>query len=274
MNFVNKSVKLFSVILCTVILLQTAAYSQNTTETTEGDDISAQTSASETTSTATPTTIQTITPTLIPTPAPYEAEATIEIPEAVLEDLNRHWAAESILRLYREKIINGYGDGKIRPDDTINRNEVSVILYKLLGAGGDNSLDIYFNDKDLIPEWVKPCLSVLYNYGIMNGFEDNTFRGNKSFTRAEAAVVLIKTLNCLNREIISESDKPEDFIPQEITKYKDYNKKHWANFYLDKAIAKDLMKGYADGVIRPDQNITRAEFFSMCANLLDLSKKE
>ena len=265
MNFTYKLGKLFAVIICTVILLQTVTYSQNTTETADGENIEVQTSVSE----AAPTT----TPTLTATPAPEVAEPTREIPESILNDLNKHWAADNIIRLYKKNIINGYEDGRIRPDDTINRNEVSVILFKILGVNEDSSLDIYFKDKDSIPGWVKPCLCVLYNYDIMNGLEDNTFRGDKSFTRAEAAVVLVKTLNCLDREIMSESDTPENFIPQEITKYKDYNKKHWANFYLDKAIAKDLMKGYADGVIRPDQNITRAEFFSMCTNLLDLSKK-
>lgn len=49
---------------------------------------------------------------------------------------------------------------------------------------------------------------------------------------------------------------------------KDYEG-HWAQFYIEKAIAAGYMQGYPDGSFRPDDYITRAEFCRVLSFIID-----
>lgn len=49
--------------------------------------------------------------------------------------------------------------------------------------------------------------------------------------------------------------------------FKDINK-HWAQAYIEKAVAKGLVKGFSDGTFKPDKPVTRAEFTAMANRML------
>lgn len=57
---------------------------------------------------------------------------------------------------------------------------------------------------------------------------------------------------------ITDNVKEIDFM--NATDFKDVNKEHWAIKSLDKAVQSGILSGYEDGTLRPDENITRAEF--------------
>lgn len=50
--------------------------------------------------------------------------------------------------------------------------------------------------------------------------------------------------------------------------------KHWAKDYILKATKEGIMKGYADGTFRPEQNVTRAQAATMLVRSLGLTTKE
>ncbi|MGE8006753.1 S-layer homology domain-containing protein [Lysinibacillus sp. NPDC093216] len=49
---------------------------------------------------------------------------------------------------------------------------------------------------------------------------------------------------------------------------------HWAKEYILKAAEEGIMKGYADGTFRPEQNVTRAQAATMLVRSLGLTTKE
>ncbi|MFJ7983219.1 S-layer homology domain-containing protein [Lysinibacillus xylanilyticus] len=49
---------------------------------------------------------------------------------------------------------------------------------------------------------------------------------------------------------------------------------HWAKDYILKAAEEGIMKGYADGTFRPEQNVTRAQAAAMLVRSLGLTTKE
>ncbi|KOS62297.1 S-layer homology domain-containing protein [Lysinibacillus agricola] len=49
---------------------------------------------------------------------------------------------------------------------------------------------------------------------------------------------------------------------------------HWAKDFIQKAAETGIMKGYADGTFRPEQNVTRAQAASMLVRSLGLTTKE
>ena len=77
------------------------------------------------------------------------------------------------------------------------REDVTVSIVKVLETAGyqisaDSALP--FNDADTISPEGKRYLAFAVNNGIISGFEDNTFRGQNTLTRAEAATILYKTM--------------------------------------------------------------------------------
>lgn len=83
----------------------------------------------------------------------------------------------------------------IYPQEPATREDVAVSAVKWLGYDTNKSNLSYLNrftDKDLISENNKPYIAVAIELGIITGFEDNTFRGNGTLTRAQAATILYK----------------------------------------------------------------------------------
>lgn len=103
---------------------------------------------------------------------------------------------------------------------------------------------------------VNSPLNISSNNSYIKGYEDNTFRPENKVTRAEASMMFARLMNG--------SDKFES----NSTKYSDANNAWYSGavFYVDN---KSVIKGYPNGVFKPNKNITRAEFVQMISNYLN-----
>jgi hypothetical protein len=221
--------------------------------------------------TPTPTATQTCTvsPTITPTPhITIEPEPTF--PANIYTDIKSHWAKDQIVKLLKKEIISGYEDNTIRPQNFITRNETSKIVVKLINEEQSADKVSYFKDKD-IPEWAIGYVNTALNFGLMKGFDDNTFRGSGNLTRAQAAALLVRLLNASKKAVVDEKglNNVEYISKSGISRFNDYKQTHWANGCLSYALVNNIMKGYTDNTLRPDQTITRGEFFSMAAKVLE-----
>ncbi|CAK4843192.1 unnamed protein product [Aphanomyces euteiches] len=95
----------------------------------------------------------------------------------VLSDVGSHWAKGAIEQLARAGVIGGYGDGTFKPDKTISREEMVVILSRILSL-----------DKDAAEA------------GIISGKNNGAFSPHEKATRAEALTVILNALN-LNPQV-------------------------------------------------------------------------
>jgi hypothetical protein len=93
-------------------------------------------------------------------------------------------------------------------------------------------------------------------YGIIEGYEDGTFRPENSITRAEFAV------------IASKFDKLSD---TEENVFSDVDDDYWATPYILLAHSNGWINGYEDGTFRPLNSITRAEVVSIVNRMLERS---
>ncbi len=91
--------------------------------------------------------------------------------------------------------ISGYEDNTIRPGQEIQRQEVALILMRLLAleADGDSALK-GFHDSGSIPGWSGPAVAAVVESSLMNGYPDGTFKPQDSITRAEALVSLERAM--------------------------------------------------------------------------------
>lgn len=88
--------------------------------------------------------------------------------------------------------VSGYVDGKFRPNNYISRQEVSMVLSKLMRLEDKISLDRIniFKDKNKISKKYKNSVNSVVEKGYMNGYDDETFKPNKDITKPEANIII------------------------------------------------------------------------------------
>ena len=104
------------------------------------------------------------------------------------------WAADAVAVAVNAGIINGYADGTFRPDATITRAEMAVMIARALQLSGEATGNAGFSDDAAIPQWSKDAVDALKQEGLINGRGGNLFVPNGTATRAEAAVLLLRLL--------------------------------------------------------------------------------
>lgn len=108
-------------------------------------------------------------------------------------DTKTHWANPYINAA--KSYITCYSDNSFRPDQAIVREDVTRSLVVLKGYDindVDYSYITDFKDFNSISNNMKAYVAVAVEKGLITGFEDNTFRGQDTLTRAEAAVLLYR----------------------------------------------------------------------------------
>ncbi|WP_338134795.1 S-layer homology domain-containing protein [Paenibacillus alvei] len=156
---------------------------------------------------------------------------------------------------YHYNYINGYPDGKIKPENLISREEVAVIFYRLMeNSTRANFLKGTNSYKDIAEKrWSNRHISTMENAGIIKGYPDGSFLPERPITRAEFAA------------IASRFDKLNE---QPNTMFSDISG-HWAEKYIVSAANKGWIKGYKNGTFKPNQYITRAEAMSFINSVLN-----
>ncbi|GGD82552.1 hypothetical protein GCM10010911_45880 [Paenibacillus nasutitermitis] len=104
------------------------------------------------------------------------------------QDVGNEWFADDVRRASRLGIVQGNESGMFRPHAAVSRQESAVMLNRVVQLTAAGALS--FKDQSSIPDWARPAVAALVEAGVLQGYEDNTFQGQKSITRAEAAVIL------------------------------------------------------------------------------------
>ncbi|TCN00981.1 CARDB protein [Paenibacillus sp. BK033] len=110
------------------------------------------------------------------------------------------WFASVVAAATGAGLINGYENGEFRPDQTISREEMAVILSRGLafaGHKGEASGAGAFTDQSEIPAWAAEAISQLAGFGIVNGKPGNEFDPAGEATRAESVAMLYRLLPIL-----------------------------------------------------------------------------
>ena len=97
-------------------------------------------------------------------------------------------------------VIKGYEDSTFRPDQNVTRAEFTAMLMRILKLGSIGSTsaaelpftDIDDNNGDY--NWAIPNINTAYAKGVINGYEDNTFRPSANVAYEEAIKMIMCTL--------------------------------------------------------------------------------
>ncbi len=169
-------------------------------------------------------------------------------------DIAGHWAESFIKELINKKIINGYEDGTVKPGNTITRAEIAKMIVCALGQG-ETTPALEFKDADTIADWAAGYIQTAVNLGILNGYEDNTFKPSQPITRQELAKIAMVAFK------MGESDTVLSFTDN--AKIPD-----WSRKYVASAVDSGIITGYPDGTFLPENNVTRAEACTIISKCL------
>lgn len=172
---------------------------------------------------------------------------------ASVTDIGNHWAEDDIKQLIKDGKIEGYDDGRFRPDRNITRAEFIKIVNNVFEYEG--SEEILFKDVKK-SDWFYEDVRKAVASGYIGGYDDNTMRPNRPITREEASKIV--AIACgLDYEL---SDSAMDF--------KDIDEiGSWSMNYIGVLKDKDYMAGYDDGTFKAKNQITRAETAKLLSNI-------
>lgn len=171
-------------------------------------------------------------------------------------DVKGNWAEEYISWCSEKNIIKGYEDGTFKPARNITNAEFAVMLSRAIEATPVAIVDV--NYTDVKPkDWFYAAVRNLVGFKILENVGE--FKPNEFITRDTAFKWMGKVVSF-------------DVKTDVISKFTDSNKVKNPNEF-SKLIALDVVGGYEDNTLRPENLITRAEaaklFYHFNKNIID-----
>lgn len=165
---------------------------------------------------------------------------------------NDHWGYTHAYSLMKKGIISGDGSEMplMRPDDNITRQEAAKIALLAMGIKPEADLKVEFTDSSLIADWAYPYIATAVKYGVLTGYSDGSVGADKLITREQMLTILARAMKWQTEGTelsFADSGDVSD----------------WSRASIAYAVNKGVMKGYSDGTVRPQANISRIETFAL-----------
>jgi subtilisin family serine protease len=175
-------------------------------------------------------------------------------------DISGSWARTDIEQLLARGLVSGYPDGTFRPDRSVSRAEFTVLLARLLGLPAAGEPGLPFTDAAAIPGWARESIALAHARGIIDGYEDNTFRPHAPISRTEAAAILIHSCVSVGMAL------PQPTAPAPYSDW--YLIPEWGRSAVAQAHTAGLMFGLPDDRFAPAAALSRAETAAILNRLL------
>ena len=170
------------------------------------------------------------------------------------------WYQSAVEYVYRNGIMTGTSATTFEPNTTLSRAMVVQILYNLEGQPdiSDENLGYPYVDVDA-QAWYGDAVYWARLNGVATGYENNTFRPEKSVSREELAQMLYNYAQYKGINLPPLGD---------LSQYPDGDKvSPWAQTAMKWANGLGVINGYEDNTLRPSGSTTRAEAASMILGL-------
>jgi hypothetical protein len=182
------------------------------------------------------------------------------------EDAATHWASNSIHNMGARLIVNGVSEGQFAPNRNITRAEFAAIMVRALGLKLQPSQGVFTDVEQ--SAWYSSVVQTAYAYGLINGFQDGTFRPQESITRQQAMLMISKAMLITGLQGADNGDNGASVVDS----YKDSGQvASWALVGVADAVSAGIVSGRSDHSLAPQEAITRAEVAVMIERLLQNS---
>lgn len=185
-----------------------------------------------------------------------------QLPTTIFDDLGSVvWAEDAIVYLAEKGILNGKGNNKFYPNDSITREEFAKILTLVFFADSEG-VEISFTDVPADAWYYKP-VSIAYSTGIIKGKSETLFGTGECIIRQDAAVMACRAAEKAGLwTTVEPGDLEKFFDDEEIDKY--------AKQAVYTLYDKKVINGKGNGEFSPKAQMTRAEAAKIIYALLNV----
>ena len=105
------------------------------------------------------------------------------------------WYATEVAKAEAAGYIHGYGDGTVKPENPISREEAATIISIVKELVSNAAAVSIYRDAAFISDYSEGFVGVVTSAGIMQGYPDGSFRPQGDIKRGEAVEALDNALN-------------------------------------------------------------------------------
>lgn len=110
------------------------------------------------------------------------------------------WGWPYVRAALRSDVVNGYSDGTFRPEQSITRAEMMVLLTRALDLPSADTSELKeFSDYPDIPAWAQEAMASVVEAGYIQGRVARQLAPTETATRAEVVTILVRVYDALHQ---------------------------------------------------------------------------
>ena len=185
-------------------------------------------------------------------------EPATDVSDLFIDIAPNAWYKDAVQYAYDNGLMTGVSATEFAPEATTTRAMIVSILARLENvttAEAAGFADVDDND------WYATAVNWAAGAGVVNGYEDNTFRSNQPITREQLAAILMNYAQYKGQDVSARAT---------LDTYNDATAiSSWANDVMSWAVAEGLLTGVTNDQLQPQGNATRAQVAAILERFLD-----
>ena len=166
------------------------------------------------------------------------------------------WFYKSVQFAYEAGLFSGVEDKTFAPRLEMTRGMFVTVLGRLTGTNTNDMNTGLFSDVG-VDEFFTEYVAWAHSAGLVNGFEDGTFRPNEGITREQLCVLLARYAAYAGVELAEIAESLENAEPSEFEDSSDISV--WAWNAVELCQRAKLIQGVGDGRFDPSGTAARAD---------------
>ena len=180
-------------------------------------------------------------------------------------DISTHWSAPDVNDMASRLIVTGEKGGVFAPDRLVTRAEFAAMIVRALGLSAEPSKIPFSDVHD--SDWYAGVIGSASNHGLIEGYNDTTFRPNQQITREEASEILSHAMKLTGLSTAITTSEANTQLNSFVDRKQVSN---WAVPALALSVKYHILEG-VQGAIQPQSDVSRAQATVMIRRLLQQS---
>ncbi|NPV70714.1 MAG: hypothetical protein HPY55_08740 [Firmicutes bacterium] len=196
---------------------------------------------------------------------PSFSKYTVMAYEKSFADLAGHWAKADVELVASRHVVKGMTADQFVPENKVTRAEFATMLVRALGLSVPARPQPGFIDISAT-DWCAGFVEAAVKARLVNGYDDGTFRANRTITRQEMAAMIVRALKVVGKDAsvsaAEETSLLQGFGDAGLVQ-------SWAKSDVAKALKSGLIKGMTPASFAPADNATRAQSATVIKRLME-----
>ena len=183
------------------------------------------------------------------------SHATVDVSDLFIDIAPDAWYKDAVQYAYDNGLMTGVSATEFDPEATTTRAMIVSILARLENVTTAQAAGF----ADVNDDWYATAVNWAANVGVVNGYEDNTFRPNTAITREQLAAILMNYAAYKGEDVSNRADLA-NYTDQPST---------WAEEAMSWAVAEGLISGVTNDQLQPQSSATRAQVAAILQRFLE-----